>query len=62
MTPGLSHRDQAARNAEPDDATFHQLYGAGRSIFTRLGIRPLFQFFCLQGHTDGYPNAPGFAS
>src|SRR5215471_2028795 len=25
MTPGFSHRDQAARNAEPDDAGFHQL-------------------------------------
>src|SRR5215472_11893279 len=29
MTPGFSHRDKAARNAEPDDAGFHQLHGAG---------------------------------
>src|SRR5215472_2073304 len=29
MTPGFLHRDRAARNAEPDDAAFHQLYGAG---------------------------------
>src|SRR5215831_8506460 len=29
MTPGFSHRDQAVRNAEHDDAAFHQHHGAG---------------------------------
>src|SRR5215831_11482561 len=66
MTPGFLHRDRAARNAEPDDAAFHQLYGAGGpsspglpgASVTGSESARRFSFFVFRANRRLPPRAP----